>query len=216
MEKKRILCFGDSNTWGYNPETGGRYSSAVRYPRLLAALLNDEYEIIEEGQNGRTITMDDFAEGGHKNGLAYLIPCLETHLPLDFIIIMLGTNDLKNRFQFDGMSIAGEMQLLLQEMTGFLQYKCATLPHILLVSPPLIGSNIRNSVFGSSMGYERSIEVSKELDGFYKQLALQYHCGFIDAAKLVETSPVDSLHLTAKGHQILAQTFADYISKFPV
>ena len=110
MEKRRILCFGDSNTWGYNPETGGRYSPDVRWTRLLGKILGDEYEIIEEGQNGRTITMDDNAEGGHKNGLAYLIPCLETHLPLNDIIIMLGTNDLKNRFQFDAMSIAGEMQ----------------------------------------------------------------------------------------------------------
>ena len=208
MEKRRILCFGDSNTWGYNPETGGRYSPDVRWTRLLGKILGDEYEIIEEGQNGRTITMDDNAEGGHKNGLAYLIPCLETHLPLNDIIIMLGTNYLKNRFQFDAMSIAGEMQLLLQEMTSFLQYKCTNMPHILLVAPPHIGPNIRKSVFGSSMGYERSIEISKEISGWYKQLADIYHCDFLDASVFASASTTDSLHLTEEGHMALAKEFA--------
>lgn len=211
MDKKRILCFGDSNTWGYNPATGSRYGADVRWTKVLGRLLGDDYEIIEEGQNGRTIAMEDPAEGGYKSGLAYLIPCLESQLPLDGIIIMLGSNDLKNRFQFDGMSIAGEMQRFLMEMTAFLQYK-GVKPRILLVSPPLIGDKIRTSPFGSSMGYERSIEISKELAPWYKNLAEIYQCDFLDAAMLVKPSDIDSLHLTKEGHQILAKAFSEFFT----
>ncbi len=213
MEKKRILCFGDSNTWGFDPVTGNRYPETVRWTRVLSSLLGDEYEIIEEGQNGRTIAMDDPAEGGQKNGLSYLIPCLESQFPLYGIIIMLGTNDLKARFGFDGMSIAGEMQYMLQEMYGFLTYNTDHFPHVLLVSPPQIRDDIDSSKYASMMGFKRSVEVSKELSSFYKQLAMQFQCDFLDAATLVKTSPVDALHLTEEGHHTLAVAFADYFKQ---
>jgi len=103
---KTILCYGDSNTWGYNPATGGRFSRDKRWTRVLVQELVDGYYVIEEGLNGRTTALSDPIEGPHKNGKEYLVPCLESHQPLDLVTIMLGTNDLKKRFSLSAFDIA--------------------------------------------------------------------------------------------------------------
>jgi lysophospholipase L1-like esterase len=102
---KTILCYGDSNTWGYNPATGERFSRDERWPGVLRQELGEGYEIIEEGLCGRTTVWDDPIEG-YKSGKEYLIPCLETHKPIDLVVIMLGTNDLKRRFSLSALDIA--------------------------------------------------------------------------------------------------------------
>ena len=102
---KEVLCYGDSNTWGYNPITKERYEKDERWTGVLQNALGNDYHVIEEGLNGRTTVWDDPIEG-FKNGKTYLIPCLETHKPLDLVIIMLGTNDLKKRFSLSAYDIA--------------------------------------------------------------------------------------------------------------
>lgn len=106
---KTILCYGDSNTYGAIPidfdlldkhfiASHYRLSKEKRWSSILQAELGSTYHVIEEGLNGRTTVWDDPTEGKHKNGLTYLIPCLETHAPIDLVILMLGTNDLKPKF----------------------------------------------------------------------------------------------------------------------
>ncbi len=102
---KTIVCFGDSNTWGYNPVTQERYEYEVRWTTVLQRELGDEFLVIPEGLNGRTTVWEDPIEL-HKNGAAYLPPCLESHKPVDLIVIMLGTNDLKQRFSLPAGDIA--------------------------------------------------------------------------------------------------------------
>jgi len=102
---KTILCYGDSNTWGYNPLTQERHRYQDRWTTVLQKELGEEYLIIPEGLNGRTTVWEDPIEL-HKNGAAYLPPCLESHKPLDLVIIMLGTNDLKQRFSLPAVDIA--------------------------------------------------------------------------------------------------------------
>ena len=97
MEKKHIICFGDSNTHGYCAETDGRFDENTRWTCLLQAKLGDEYLILEEGLGGRTTCFDDPTHEGLR-GLDYISPCLQTHEPVDLLIIMLGTNDTKERF----------------------------------------------------------------------------------------------------------------------
>ena len=109
--QKRILCFGDSNTYGYIPQ-GGRYDENTRWPMRLAQLLGPAYAVVEEGFNGRTLVFDDLVEGGYKSGYDYLPPCLMSHNPLEVVIIMLGINDTKRRFGLTPMTIGqGMMQL---------------------------------------------------------------------------------------------------------
>jgi lysophospholipase L1-like esterase len=95
---KTVLCYGDSNTWGSDPETGERFAPEVRWPGVLRQALGEGYWVVEEGLNGRTTVRDDPIEGAHKNGRTYLPACLEFHKPIDLVLIMLGTNDLKARF----------------------------------------------------------------------------------------------------------------------
>ena len=103
--KKRILCFGDSNTWGYCADDASRFDEDVRWTGLLAKMLGDGYTVIEEGQNGRTTVWDDPVEN-RLAGLTYLWPCMESHAPFDLIIIMLGTNDTKTYFSMTAQNIA--------------------------------------------------------------------------------------------------------------
>ena len=102
---KTVLCYGDSNTWGFDPATRTRFPPHVRWTGVLGQRLGDGYQVIEEGLNGRTTRWDDPIEPD-RNGLAYLRPCVESHQPLDLIVIMLGTNDLKRRFDLSASDIA--------------------------------------------------------------------------------------------------------------
>ena len=148
MRKKRIVCFGDSNTWGYDPVTHTRYDESVRWPMVLQALLGDAYQIIEEGQNGRTIANPDPWEWGTKCGMDYVLPMVETHNPFDLLIIMLGSNDLKRKFSLPAADIAGSLQNMLMKVRGYAAYQlgCPDLK-ILIVSPPALGSELQRSPF---------------------------------------------------------------------
>ena len=105
-----ILCYGDSNTYGYNPVNGLRYPKDVRWTGVLQKLLGEQYAVIEEGCNGRTTVFEDIAEPW-KAGLGYLKPCLNTHKPIDFVIMMLGSNDLKRMFHATAKEIADTLKL---------------------------------------------------------------------------------------------------------
>ena len=210
MDKHRILCFGDSLTWGYDPDTGNRFSEDERWTGVLSHILGDGYIIIEEGQNGRTICTEDPAEG-EKCGIKYLIPCMESQRPTDIMIIMLGTNDLKRKFAYSAMDIAGEMQIFLEKALGFNRFKCEDRIKFILISPPHVGEQINQSYFGDSFGYDNAVKVSKELASWYEKLADMYGCSFIDAAKYVTVSSADSIHMDSANHKILADVIAKKI-----
>src|SRR5262249_33658335 len=100
-----LLCYGDSNTWGFDPATQQRFPRNVRWPGRLQAALGDSWQVIEEGLNGRTTVLDSVLLPG-RNGLAYLGPCLETHAPIDVVLIYLGTSDLADRYAMTATDIA--------------------------------------------------------------------------------------------------------------
>ena len=211
MEKKRILCFGDSLTWGFDPEKRVRFPEDARWPMVLKKLLGDSVTVIEEGQNGRTIATEDPAEG-EKNGLYYIGPCLESHQPLDLLILMLGLNDCKRKFSYSAMDIAGEMQIFLEKVQSFNHFRCNGRFQILLISPPHISEAIGRSWLGDSFGYQNARKLSMELSSWYQQLAEMYHCFFLDAADYVTASEKDGCHLDAEAQQKLGQTVKDYLT----
>ena len=159
-----VLCYGDSNTYGYVPETGMRYPKNVRYPGRLQMLVGDDYSVIEEGCNGRTTIYDDPVDGW-KNGRVYLKPCLNSHKPVDIVILMLGSNDLKATFHLTAEEIAEGAAKLVDVIRSFTEEKQGFIPKIILVSPPQIGKGIRTSPFYGAF-YEDAIERSKEFLGF--------------------------------------------------
>ena len=203
--KKRILCFGDSLTWGFSPALDGRLE--IRWPMVLQACLGPDYTILEEGQCGRNIATDDPAEG-EKNGYRYILPCLESHAPLDMVIIMLGTNDCKHKYGYCPMDIAGEMQRFLQKVLAHRHFRDADRYKVLLIAPPPITEAIQTSWLGDVFGYDEGRLKSQQLAKAYRELAQRFDCLFLDAGEVAAASPLDGIHLDAENQQSLGEAVA--------
>ena len=201
-EAKTVLCYGDSNTYGYNPVNGLRYPLNVRWTGRLQEMLGTEYRVIEEGCNGRTTVFDDPIEGW-KNGLDYLKPCLNSHKPIDIVILMLGSNDLKDTFHASPQEISNGAGTLIEVIQTFTKEKQGFVPRIILVSPPEIGEDIIHSGFYGRF-LEDAVERSRQFPRYYQGIAEKYGCDFLDAAEYVQPSEIDSLHLSPEAHEALA------------
>ncbi len=206
-KKIRVLCYGDSNTFGYIPGRGGRYNRHTRWPGRLQELLGSEYQVIEEGLCGRTTAFEDMTEPG-RNGLDRIRDAVERSLPLDVLVIMLGSNDCKAQFGASAQEIAGGLEQVAAqarggEASGF---------RVLLVAPAAMTDRVMHSGFGSEFD-QRSIKVSKELAEAYEALARKYGCDFLDGSKVTQVSEIDGLHLDAEGHGRLAEAVVKYLQK---
>lgn len=205
--KKHILCFGDSNTHGFRADDGGRFDESQRWTQLLQNALGEDYLVIEEGLSGRTTCFDDPLQEGLK-GLDYLYPCLKSHAPLDLLIIMLGTNDCKERFRANAYCIGLGMARLVKKAQTC---DCwgGKQPNILVVAPPAIGEEMLNTPVAATMG-EEAVEKSRQLAHHYQLQCQALGCGFLDADGC-EFNPIDYMHLTSQGHRQLAARFAGII-----
>lgn len=208
METKTILCFGDSNTWGYDAQTQDRFPADKRWPGVLAQELGPSFRVIEEGLNGRTTVWDDPIEG-YKNGKEYLIPCLASHAPIDLIAIMLGTNDLKRRFSVSAYDIAQSVGVLLEVVRKSLAGPQGRSPQVLLIAPPVVG---RLTEFAEMFG-DDAVERSKQFGRYYRQIADQYGVHFLDAAQVIVSSELDGIHFDGDQHQKLGQAVAARVRK---
>ena len=208
--KKRILCYGDSNTWGYIP-TGGRYDEDTRWPMRLQTLLGPDCAVIEEGLHGRTFVLDDPTEGGYKSGVKYLPPCLMTHNPLDVLIVMLGTGDTKRRFGLTPLTISQGMMQLVRTAKFYGANAAGDPPHILIVAPAPILDNLMETRHGECFG-SQAVEVSKALGPELCRAAKLMRVDFFDAAPCAEVSPLDAVHLTARGHIRLAEALSEKLN----
>ena len=205
--QKRILCFGDSNTYGYTP-TGGRYDENTRWPMRLNRELGSEYTVIEEGFNGRTCVFDDPVEGGYKSGVKYLPPCLMTHNPLDAVLLMLGTNDTKKRFGMTPMTIGQAMMQLVHTAKLYAVNEAGKTSRIIIVAPPPILGNLMQTRHAECFG-EQAIEVSRGLSMEYRRISKLMRCDFFDASPYAEPSTLDAVHLTGESHIRLAIALAE-------
>ena len=209
---KTILCYGDSNTWGYDPRTGGRYDHKTRWPMAMARILNrnsppedPQWWVVEEGLNGRTTCREDPIEGD-KNGLRQLIPILESHQPIDVVAVMLGTNDLKTRFNPSPFDIARGAQRVVMAARDSKFGPGDSEPKLIMICPPpTVESRTFLHIFGDCT------ELSKKLSPLYRQLAAECGAVFLDAGKYVETSPADGIHFEAAGQLALAEAMAEIV-----
>jgi lysophospholipase L1-like esterase len=199
---KTILCYGDSNTWGYNPATGERFGPTERWAGVLRQSLGPDYWVIEEGLNGRTTVWDDPIEG-YKNGHTYLIPCLETHRPLDLVIIMLGTNDLKVRFSLSAYDIANGAGVLVDVVQKSAAGPNDRPPQVLFLAPPVV-----TTLTEFSEMFEGAAQKSKRFARHYQRVAEEYGCEFLDAAQVIVSSPLDGIHFELAEHRKLGLAVA--------
>ena len=203
--QKTILCYGDSNTWGWDPVTQIRLNRDKRWPGVLGNALGHRYWVVEEGLCGRTTVRDD-PMGVYRNGRDYLIPCLQSHEPLDLVILMLGTNDLKQRFELKARDIAAGAETLVRLILKSNIGPDSTIPKVLLISPSLVTMSVDDE-------FEGAIEKSQELGGLYAQVATSSGVAFLDAARVVVPSETDGVHWDAEEHQRFGLTVADLVRK---
>lgn len=199
-----VVCYGDSNTYGYDIAGGGRFAPDVRWPGVLAAALGPGVAVIEEGLNGRTTIWDDPMLDG-RNGRAYLLPCLRSHAPIDLVVIMLGTNDTKSIFGVGAPEIASASGVLadLVRLSG--TGPAGGAPRVLLVAPPPIaGLTDLSEVWG--FGEARA--KSERFSALYRTVAERAGVSFLDAGQAAEVDPADGVHLTRAGHAALGRAIA--------
>lgn len=195
---KRILCFGDSNTFGYKPDRSGRFDENTRWTGLLSNSLKDNFTIIEDGLCGRTTALDDpFCDG--RNGLKSIGNSVRENSPIDLLIIMLGTNDLKAFYGMTAKMIAENCEKLIDKALDSCENPNAM--KILLVSPILLGKNILsiNSTYNI-----QSVTASHSLSKEIKVLAEKRNCYFLAAENYAKTSDLDCEHMTSEEHKKLA------------
>jgi lysophospholipase L1-like esterase len=199
-EAKTILCYGDSNTWGRVPR-GERYPRSIRWVNVLQKLLGDGYEVINEGLNGRTFNALD-PEKPFRNGLSHLKSILKTHNPIDLIIVMLGTNDVKIIYNLQPEEIAKHLEKTIQSIQG------EQISKILVVCPTEVIMPEDNNL---EEDFKRSPELSQKLAPLFRVVAEKYGCDFINAQDHISSSKIDGFHLDPEAHFKLAKVIREKI-----
>lgn len=214
---KNILCFGDSNTWGFKPNSfnfetmlGARYEWNERWPGILQSLLGNDYHVVEEGLNGRA-TQYDHPTKPVGNGVKELPLCLESHYPLDLVIITLGTNDTKLPFIQTPEQITKGLLKCVKLVKSTNRGRSGKAPKILIIAPQPICEKADNP-FSFDFD-ETSIEKSKALAKLYQQLAKEEKVAFLDAGLYIQASQDDALHFDALMHQKMAEAVAAKVKK---
>lgn len=211
---RTLLLFGDSNTHGTMPMPdlgfSGRFDRDERWSGRLQKLLPD-WEVIAEGHPGRTTVHDDPVEGAHRNGLSVLPALLESHRPVDVVLVMLGTNDLKERFSVNACDIALSLERLVRMILASAAGPGNAAPGVLLVAPPpIIEVGCLAGMFAG--GAAKSHALTAEI----KAAAARVGVPFLDAGQVVKVSPIDGIHYDAEANPALAQAFATTIrTHFP-
>jgi len=207
MTERTILCFGDSNTHGSRPMRHfgdrRRYAPQDRWPNVMGATLGPGWTVLAEGHPGRTGVFDDPVEGAHKNGLRALPVLLESHRPLDLVIVMLGTNDLKARFAVPASDIAIGLERVVAEILRSDAGPTGTPPQVLLASPvPVEEIGFLGEMFAGGAARSRA------LPPLLQEVAVRQAVPFIDLAGVAEVDPVDGIHLSLNGHAAVGKAMA--------
>lgn len=207
MTKKRILVYGDSIPWGLIPATKfERYPQNKRWPGVLQEKLGSNYHIIEECLCARTLDSDDPRPGFEgRNGLSFLPTVLDSHYPLDMIIVSLGLNELKSIYPWTGNDVAKKMKTMLEGIQGRNPNFHETDTEIVLLSQPFV----KSTGFWGEL-WDGAEEKSKELFSKYEDLAREMNITFVDLSD-VSPDEKDGVHLDAKEHKKIANKLFEYI-----
>lgn len=224
--QRRILCFGDSNTWGViprwkvSPLPSERYDEQTRWPCVMADRLNhsqsaDSWTLIEEGLGGRTTMYHPESGETYRLGDAYLHPCLLSHRPLDYVVLMLGTNDIQPKMHqtpFGKEHLADGLIRLIKLIRSLPECGAGNQPaKILVVAPPPIKMVKGRPEISEKYGCEAGVTLSHEFGSTYKEAAKEYHCGYLDASLYAEAGDADGVHLTMESHLRLGRAIAEVI-----
>ena len=207
---RTILCFGDSNTHGTIPmphiDASGRFPHAARWPSVMARALGPEFEVISEGHPGRTTAHDDPVEGKNRNASRILSALLDSHLPLDLVIIMLGTNDLKYRFHLNANDVAFGVANLIDTVRASAAGPAGAAPGIIVIAPPPI-----REVGDLGDIFQGGAATSHGLGPAFAKMAARYKVTLVQAGDIIAVSPVDGVHYEAEAQVTLGRAMADHV-----
>lgn len=206
----KVLCYGDSNTWGQKPDKSGRYPANIRWTGVLQQLLGNGYYIVEEGLGSRTTDLEYGKKPG-RNGKTYFQPCLESYSPFSILVLMLGSNDLKIEFDRSPQQIAQAISGLFDDIRQYGVAPEGEKIQTILTSPILIDSGApRFKEFYEGVYSDGSAQKSKELANELQKVSENRGCKFIDAAKYAHPGE-DGLHMAEESNTPLAEAFAKVI-----
>ena len=207
---KTVLCYGDSLTWGYDAETQGRHRHRDRWPSVVQAALGHGVEVIAEGLSGRTTGFDDPLVAADRNGVRILPTILSSHAPIDLVVLMLGTNDMKPFHGRIALEASYGMRRLVQIIKGHFQGQP---PKIILVAPPkIVPTNVHPEMM-VHFGNEAAIEASLSFAEMYQWRAREEGVGFFDASTVATTSPDDGIHLDAANTRAIGVGLAPLVKE---
>jgi len=207
MTQRVAMLFGDSNTHGTCPmadlDDVRRHGPAERWPGVAGAALGPGWRLIDEGHPGRTTVQDDPVEGAYKNGARALPALLESHRPIDLVVIKLGTNDLKARFSVTASDIALSVDKLILMVQGSDAGPGRAAPAVLLIAPPPIAE--AGCLAGMFTG---GAVKSRQMAARMAEVAARRGVPFLDAGALIAADPLDGIHYDAAAHAVLGQAVA--------
>lgn len=208
---KSVVCYGDSNTWGYatEPRPDGRYGFDERWTGVLQNGLGASWRVIEEGLGGRTTVNDDPVEGLERNGRTYLLPCLLTHQPIDVFVVMLGTVDLKARFNKTAWEIAAGVGALVNIVKSTAVGPGGGTPEIVVICPPPTRADLKDFSDLFVGAPAKSLDLARH----YQAMASANGVLFLDAGTLIESSTVDGFHFDAPSHATLGRSLVAQIKR---
>jgi len=198
------LCYGDSNTYGWIPVTGGRFPRDVRWPGVLGAQLGDGWHVIEEGLPGRTTVFDDPFDPP-RNGRPYLEPCLLSHDPVDVLVLYLGTNDLSPRFTRTAAEIARGLAVLVR-IASETRYRAGGVPRVLVLGLPRLGR------FEPSALYDGVAEKAERLPDALRAEPGLAGVELVELHDRVAYADGDGFHLDPDGHRGVGEAVAQRIA----
>lgn len=193
---RTVLCYGDSLTWGYDASGPRRHALEDRWPSALQRELGDGVQVVAEGLNGRTTAFDDNLVGADRNGARFLPTLLSSHAPLDLVIIMLGSNDMKSWIHGDPFVARQGMRRLIAIVRGHDDPLGHPEPKVLIVAPPVAAPGRKGA---------------GELAGYYEQLADEVGCGFFDASGVCEVCQIDGIHMDAENSRRLGEALVPVV-----
>lgn len=201
---KTILCYGDSLTWGYNAEGPSRHAFEDRWPSVLGEELGSGVRVIAEGLNGRTTVFDDHMAPTERNGIKLLPSILDTHSPIDLLVLFLGANDMKPWIAGRAVAARFGVERLVETARTFPYGFGFPVPQILIVSPPPLSAT-ENADFAEMFS---AIAESRKLAAAYKATADLTGAAFFDAGSVAETTPLDGVHLDAENTRAVGRGMA--------
>lgn len=203
---RTILCFGDSNTHGTKPmstlDGAGRFDHDARWPSVMGHALGDGFEVIAEGHPGRTTVHDDPMEGEYRSGLRILPALLESHKPLDMVILKLGTNDLKHCLHVSAADIAFCLDRLIRLIRGF---DCGAPAILVIAPPPILEVGCLAEMFAGGAAKSQGLATA------IASMAARLDAGFFDAGQVIQVSPVDGIHYDAANQVKLGHALASVL-----